>query len=207
MPLDEYPARCEDQIADWTAQRAALTSDDPTAMDRYREARAGSLHGMDERRLGMVAKTDPERAAAMRAELLAGDHGHGESGHSGEYGTLIIHSMETGQPRVVYGNVPNRGLIDNLPADCCVEVPCLVDRNGIQPTAVGALPPQLAALMRTNVNVQELTVEAALTGRRDHVYQAAMLDPHTAAELDPGQIVALVDDLLDAHGDLVPPMA
>jgi len=116
-----------------------------------------------------------------------------------EYGSLIIHSMETGTPRVVYGNVSNDGLIDNLPPGCCVEVPCLVDDNGVQPTRVGALPPQLAALIRTQVNVQELTVEAALTGIRDHVYHAAMLDPHTAAELDLDQIWALVDDLLDAH--------
>jgi hypothetical protein len=87
-----------------------------------------------------------------------------------------------------------------------VEVPCLVDGNGVQPTRVGALPPQLAALISTNVNVQELTVEAALTGRRDHVYHAAMLDPHTAAELDLDQIWALVDDLLDAHAGWVPPL-
>ncbi len=84
------------------------------------------------------------------------------AGHSGEYGTLIIHSMETGQPRVIYGNVRNDGLIANLPDDCCVEVPCLIDKNGVQPTVIGALPPQLAALMQTNINVQALTVEAAL---------------------------------------------
>jgi alpha-galactosidase len=96
-------------------------------------------------------------------------------------------------------------LIDNLPDGCCVEVPCLVDRNGVQPVRIGALPPQLAALMQTNVNVQALTVEAALTGRREHVYHAAMLDPHTAAELDLDQIWRLVDDLLAAHRDWLPP--
>ena len=121
-----------------------------------------------------------------------------------EYGAYIIHSLETGQPRVVYGNVANDHLIDNLPQGACVEVPCLVDRNGIQPTRVGVLPPQLAALMMTNVNVQSLTVVAALTGRREHIYHAAMLDPHTAAELDPEQIYALVDDLIAAHGDWLP---
>lgn len=121
-----------------------------------------------------------------------------------EYGSGIIHSMETGIPRVVYGNVGNHGLIDNLPQGCCVEVPCVVDKNGLQPVKVGALPPQLAALMRTNVNVQELTVEAALTGRRDHIYHAALLDPHTSAELDMNQIVSLVDDLIEAHGDWLP---
>ena len=121
-----------------------------------------------------------------------------------EYGSSIIHSMETGVPRVIYGNVANNGLIDNLPAGCCVEVPCLVDKNGIQPVKVGQIPPQLGALMRTNVNVQELTVEAALTGKREHIYHAALLDPHTAAELDMNQIVALVDDLIEAHGDWLP---
>jgi alpha-galactosidase len=123
---------------------------------------------------------------------------------SHEYGSLIIHSQETGLPRVIYGNVPNAGLIDNLPAGCCVEVPCLVDNNGVQPTKVGALPPHLAALMQTNINVQGLTVEAALTGKREHIYHAAMLDPHTAAELDLDQIWNLVDDLIEAHGDWLP---
>ncbi len=122
-----------------------------------------------------------------------------------EYGSLIIHSVQTGQPRVIYGNVPNHGLIDNLPAGCCVEVPCLVDKNGIQPTKVGAIPLQLAAMMRTNVNVQELTAEAAITGNLEHVYHAAMLDPHTAAELDLRQIKSLVTELLEAHRDHLPP--
>lgn len=121
-----------------------------------------------------------------------------------EYGSQIIYAMETGRPAVVYGNVGNHGLIDNLPAGCCVEVPCLVDRQGIQPTRIGALPPHLAALMQTNINVQALTVEAALTGKRQYIYHAAMLDPHTAAELDLDQITALVDDLIEAHGDWLP---
>src|SRR5690606_32402355 len=108
--------------------------------------------------------------------------------HSGEYASLIIHSIETGQPRVIYGNVDNNDLIANLPAECCVEVPCLVDRQGIQPTQIGLLPPQLAALMQTNINVQMLSAQAILTQQRDHLYQAAMLDPHTAAELSPDEI-------------------
>lgn len=139
---------------------------------------------------------------AERARLESGESI--EVQPSFEYAATIIRSVETGKPRVIYGNVPNDGLIDDLPAGCTVEVPCLVDGNGVQPTRVGALPPQLAALIRTNVNVQELTVEAALTGRRDHVYHAAMLDPHTAAELDLDQIHDLVDALLAAHGDWVP---
>jgi alpha-galactosidase len=121
-----------------------------------------------------------------------------------EYGSGIIHSMETGTPRTVYGNVPNRGLITNLPDGCSVEVPCTVDSDGFHPVGVGALPPHLAALMQTNINVQSLTVEAVLTGRRDHVYHAAMLDPHTAAELDLDQIWSLVDELMEAHGEMIP---
>jgi alpha-galactosidase len=118
---------------------------------------------------------------------------------SDEYGAGIIHALETGTPFTFNGNVMNDGLIENLPY-CCVEVPCVADSSGITPQAVGALPPQLAALMRTNINVQELTVEAALSGNREHAYHAAMLDPHTAAELSLGQIRDLVDELLAVHG-------
>jgi alpha-galactosidase len=124
---------------------------------------------------------------------------------SDEYGVKIINALETGEPFTFNGNVMNDGLIQALP-DCCVEVPCVADGRGITPQAVGVLPPQLAGLMQTNVNVQALTVEAALTGRREHVYHAAMLDPHTAAELSLAEIHELVDDLLAAHGDLVPAM-
>ncbi|MGH2524705.1 MAG: alpha-glucosidase/alpha-galactosidase, partial [Anaerolineales bacterium] len=123
---------------------------------------------------------------------------------SAEYASLIIHSMETGQPRVIYGNVRNDGLIDNLPQGCCVEVPCLVNRNGIQPTHVGALPPQLAAMDRLHVSVQELAVRAALEGKREHVYHAAMLDPLLAATLPLDRIWALTDELLAAHRDALP---
>jgi alpha-galactosidase len=123
---------------------------------------------------------------------------------SHEYGAYIIHSLETGTPRVVYGNVMNNGLIDNLPQNCCVEAPVLVDKSGLQPTKVGALPPHLAALMQTQINVQSLTVEAALTRKRDHIYHAAMLDPHTSAELDLDQIWSMVDELIAAHGDWLP---
>jgi alpha-galactosidase len=123
---------------------------------------------------------------------------------SHEYGARIIYSIETGQPCVIYGNVPNHGYIENLPQECVVEVPCLVDKNGVQPTRVGRIPPHLAALMQTNINVQSLTVEAALSGKRQHIYHAAMLDPHTAAELTLDEIWALVDDLIAAHGDWLP---
>jgi len=159
IPIDEYIRRCEDQIARWEAEKAALESGQ-------------------------------------------GDEPSYERSH--EYGSLIIHSMETGTPRVVYGNVANRGLIDNLPEGCCVEVPCLVDKSGLQPTKIGVMPPQLAALQQTNINVQSLVVEAALTRKREHVYHAAMLDPHTAAELSLDQIWSLVDELIEAHGDMLP---
>ena len=121
-----------------------------------------------------------------------------------EYGSTIIRAMETNEPAVIYGNVQNDDLISNLPDECCVEVPCLVDKMGIQPTRIGALPPHLAALMQTNINVQSLTVEAILTGKREQIYHAAMLDPHTAAELDLDQIWSLVDGLLKQHGTWIP---
>ena len=159
IPIDEYITRCELQIAEWEADKAALERGE-----------------LDEQRY--------ER--------------------SQEYGSLIIHSMETGTPRVVYGNVTNTGLIDNLPQGCCVEVPCLVDKSGLQPTKIGMMPPQLAAMQQTNINVQSLVVEAALTRKREHIYHAAMLDPHTAAELSLDQIWSLVDELIAAHGDMLP---
>jgi alpha-galactosidase len=110
----------------------------------------------------------------------------------------------TGEPSVIYGNVRNNGCITSLPENCAAEVPCLVDASGIQPTFIGALPPQLTALIRTNINVQELTVEALMTENREHIYHAAMMDPHTAAELDLDQIWSLVDELLATHGDWLP---
>jgi alpha-galactosidase len=194
IPLDEYITRCEMQIADWEGMRVALEDPDPSAVTRYEQTRR-------EEYLKKIAVKDPQRAESLRAEWA---EANGQKRHSGEYGSLIIHSMETGQPRVVYGNVSNNGLIDNLPQGCCVEVPVLVDKSGLQPTKIGALPPHLAAMMQTNVNVQSLAVEAALTQKRDHIYHAAMLDPHTAAELDLDQIWSLVDDLIEAHGDMLP---
>jgi alpha-galactosidase len=124
---------------------------------------------------------------------------------SHEYGSLIIHSMVTGQPRVVYGNMPNgRGAIANLPATAIAEAPTLVDRAGLQFTAVGELPPQLVAYVMPHVQQHELFIRAALEGRRDHVYQAAMFDPLTSATLTLDQIVEMCDELIAAHGDLLP---
>ncbi|MGB1162117.1 MAG: alpha-glucosidase/alpha-galactosidase [Alphaproteobacteria bacterium] len=123
---------------------------------------------------------------------------------SNEFASDIIDSVWTGVPSVIYGNVKNEGYISNLPEGCAVEVPCLVDRNGVQPTAIGNLPKQLVGLMRTNISVQEMTVEALMTENREHIYHAAMLDPHTAAELDLDQIWAMTDELIEAHGDWMP---
>jgi alpha-galactosidase len=123
---------------------------------------------------------------------------------SNEYAAAIIHAMVTGQNNLIYGNVRNNGLIENLPPECAVEVPCHVDRNGIQPVRVGRVPGQLAGIMRLSINVQEMTVAAALTGKREHIYHAAMLDPHTAAELSMDEIKELVDAMIDAHGNLLP---
>lgn len=121
-----------------------------------------------------------------------------------EYASQIINSVWTGVPSVIYGNIANEDYIPALPHGCAVEVPCLVDRNGIQPTRVANVPPQLAAIMRSNVNVQELTVAALLEERRDHIYHAAMMDPHTGAELDLDQIWELMDELIEAHGEWLP---
>ncbi len=118
---------------------------------------------------------------------------------SQEYGSYIIHAREANEPIVVYGNVPNRGLITNLPNGCCVELPVLIDSNGLQPTYIGELPPQLAAICRTNINVQDLTVEAALTKKREHIYQAVMMDPHTSATLTLDKIWAMCDEMIVAH--------
>ena len=157
IPLDEYPKRCVEQVAEWERQA-----------EEYRKAE--------------------------RIEIEA----------SHEYASSIINAMWTGEPAAIYGNVRNNGSITSLPDDAAVEVPCLVDRNGIQPTRVGALPPQLTAIIRSNINVQELTVRALLEENREHIYHAAMMDPHSAAELDLDQIWSLVDALIEAHGDWLP---
>jgi len=160
IPLDEYPTRCVEQVADWAKQA-----------EKFRNA--------------------------DKIELI----------ESVEYASDIVDAMWTGNPAVIYGNLRNGGVISQLPDDCAVEVPCLVDRNGIQPTKVDPLPPQLIGLMRTNVSVQELTVAALMEENRDHIYHAAMLDPHTAAELDLDQIWQLVDRLIEGHGTWMPDWA
>jgi len=184
IPLDEYLYRCQAQIQAWEYAQEYLDDPDNTPPVLL-EQRLAELPGMP----------------TIREEIIQSYQQIDAISQSVEYAGQIIHSIETGWPRTIYGNVLNEGLIDNLPYDCCVEVPCLVDQNGVQPTRIGSLPPHLAALMQTNINVQALTVEAALTGKREHIYHAAILDPHTAAELDLDQIWAMVDELIEAHGE------
>ncbi|MBP3878654.1 MAG: alpha-glucosidase/alpha-galactosidase [Lachnospiraceae bacterium] len=120
---------------------------------------------------------------------------------SKEYASYIMEAIVTNTPYKIGGNVLNTGLIDNLPSDACVEVPCLVDGSGITPCHVGRLPEQCAGMNRTNINVQLMTIQAAVTRDREDIYRAAMLDPHTAAELNIDDIVAMCDELIAAHGD------
>lgn len=157
VPLDEYPKRCVEQIANWKKE-----------LESYKKA--------------------------DRIDIK----------HSKEYASTIINSIWTGIPNVIYGNVRNDRLIDNLPEGCCVEVACLVDANGITPTKVGKLPAHLAALMQTNINVQTLVTEAILNEDKNSVYYAAMLDPHTSSVLSIEEIYALVDDLIKAHKGWLP---
>ena len=112
-----------------------------------------------------------------------------------------MESIVTNQPYKIGGNVINNGSIENLQADACVEVPCLVDGTGVNPCRVGRLPVQLAAMNMSNINVQLLTIEAAATKKKEYIYQAAMMYPHTGAELSIDDIVKMCDELIDAHGD------
>ena len=147
-----------------------------------------------------IARWETEAKALREAEAIEVKPSH-------EYASSIVNSVVTGEPSVIYGNVLNEGHIPQLPEGCAVEVPVLVDINGLQPTQVSGIPPQLIALMRTNVNVQDLTVQALMTENREHIYHAAMLDPHAGAELDLDQIWDLMDDLLEAHGEFTPAWA
>ncbi|HFK7185386.1 TPA: alpha-glucosidase/alpha-galactosidase [Serratia odorifera] len=157
IPLDEYPRRCVEQIAQWEQQKQALTHDSHLSHTRTHE-----------------------------------------------YASYIIEAMETDRPYKIGGNVLNSGVITNLPNEACVEVPCLVDGQGVTPCHVGNLPEQLAALNRTNINTQLLTIEAAVSQKREAIYHAALLDPHTSAELSIDDIRKLCDALIEAHGDWLP---
>ncbi|MEM7047528.1 MAG: alpha-glucosidase/alpha-galactosidase [Pseudomonadota bacterium] len=157
IPLDEYPKRCEEQMARWQEQFDAIKT-------------------------GQGIDNEPSQ----------------------EYAAQIIHAVWTDSPAQIYGNVMNSGIIPNLPENCVVEVPCQVDGHGIAPLPVPPIPPHLVAIMRSNINVQELTIEALLHERIDHIYHAAMMDPHTGSELDLEQIWSMVDELLFAHRDWLP---
>lgn len=157
IPLDEYPRRCVNQIAEWEKRRDELVNNPHLSHTR-----------------------------------------------SSEYASYIMEAMETNVPYKFGGNVLNNGLIPNLPANACVEVPCLVDASGVMPCHVGNLPEQCAALNRTNINVQLLTIEAAVTLRKDAIYQAALMDPHCQSELSIDDTIALCDDLLKAHEGWLP---
>jgi alpha-galactosidase len=147
-----------------------------------------------------IARWKKEAASLKAANAV-------ELTESHEYASQIVNSVVTGEPSVIYGNIANHGFIPQLPVGCAVEVPTLVDASGLQPTVVKDIPPQLIALMRTNINVQELTVAALVDENPEHIYHAAMLDPHTAAELDLDQIWNMTHDLLAAHGDWLPEWA
>ncbi len=140
--------------------------------------------------------------AKQRDEILA----DGKITHerSEEYASYIMEAIVTNKPYKIGGNVINNGLIDNLPKEACVEVPCLVDGSGITPCKVGPLPLQLAAMNSSNIYAQLLTIEAAVTGKKQYIYNAAMMDPHTGAELSIEDIYAMVDELIEAHGDWMP---
>ena len=155
-------------------------------LDEYPRRCVEQIKGWKEMREGLV--NDPN---------LTHDRTH-------EYASYIMEAIVTNTPYKIGGNVVNTGLIENLPREACVEVPCLVDGRGVNPCYVGKLPEQLAAMNRTNINVQLLTIEAAVTGKKEHIYQAAMMDPHTAAELSIDDIVAMCDDLIEAHGNWLP---
>ena len=142
-----------------------------------------------------------ERWFKEKEEYLKGEITHTKTR---EYAAGIMNAIVTDEPFEIGGNVINNGLIENLPREACVEVPCLVNRQGINPTYVGRLPVQCAAMNMTNINVQLLTIEAAVTKKKETIYQAAMLDPHTSSELSIDDIVSMCDDLIEAHGDYLP---
>jgi alpha-galactosidase len=187
--LGFFPSESSEHFADlvpWFLPHDEMIERFRVEVDVYLERSAANLRGID----------------AMRRALADGEPI--EPGGYSEYAPRIIHSLECGVPRVVYANVPNDGLIANLPPGSCVEVPCLVDALGLHPLAVGALPPQIAALNQTYINVVDMTVRAAIEGSRQLVECAALLDPNTAASITPDAVSSLCGELIAAHSELLP---
>jgi alpha-galactosidase len=194
MQLGHFVTESSEHFAEYTPY--FIKRDRPDLIERF----GIPLDEYPKRCIEQVARWKSVADEYRNAETIEVEASH-------EYASQIINSVVTGEPSVIYGNVANHGFIPQLPAGCAVEVPTLVDANGLQPTVVANIPPQLIALMRTNINVQELTVAALMKEDREHIYHAAMLDPHTAAELDLDQIRGVVDDLLNAHGQWLPEWA
>ncbi len=167
-----------------------IKSNYPELIDRYQIP----LDEYPRRCIRQIEGWEKEKNDIMKDGRITHERSH-------EYASYIMEAVVTNQPIKIGGNVLNTGLIDNLPADACVEVPCLVDGRGVMPCHVGRLPVQLAAMNMTNINAQLMTIEAAITKKRESIYQAAMLEPHTAAELSIDDIVKMCDELIDAHGD------
>ncbi len=162
----------------------------PELIDRYNIP----LDEYPRRCINQIAGWQEEKERILQNGNITHERSH-------EYASYIMEAVVTNKPIKIGGNVLNTGLIDNLPADACVEVPCLVDALGIHPCHVGRLPVQLAAMNMTNINAQLMTIEASITTKRESIYQAAMLEPHTAAELSLDDIIKMCDELIDAHGD------
>lgn len=181
IPLDEYPSRCVNQNIIWDEVSKFLSTGQKMDIEKYK----------DNALLMKEMKKYSEGDFANHRKTM-------------EYGSYIIDSIVTNKPYKIGGNVLNNGLIENIDKNACVEVPCLVDGNGINPCRVGMLPLHLAAMNMSNVNVQLLAIEAHVSKKRDAVYHAAMLDPHTASELSIDDIVSMCDDLIEAHGNMLP---
>jgi len=194
MRLGHFVTESSEHFAEYTPY--FIKRDRPDLIERF----GIPLDEYPKRCIEQIARWDRQAKEYREASEIKVEASH-------EYASEIMNSVVTGQASVIYGNIPNKGYIPQLPEGAAVEVPVLVDSNGLQPTMVRDIPPQLIGLIRTNVNVQELTVAALMTENREHIYHAAMLDPHTAAELDLDQIWALTDDLLAAHDDWLPEFA
>jgi alpha-galactosidase len=194
MRLGHFVTESSEHFAEYTPY--FIKRDRPDLIEKF----GIPLDEYPKRCVEQIARWKKQAEEYQNAERIEVEASH-------EYASEIANSVVTGEPSVIYGNVANAGFIPQLPAGCAVEVPTLVDANGVQPTVVRDIPPQLIALMRTNINVQDLTVQALLTEDVNHIYHAAMLDPHTAAELDLDQIWDLTSDLLAAHGDWLPEFA